>query len=107
MCIRDSYTYSWSPAGGTVQDPTSLCAGNYTVNITDANNCVITNTFVVTEPVALTLSFNKKDVLCNANCTGGVRAIVGGGTSPYSYTWTPVGSFVGANICLLYTSRCV
>ncbi|MBA4239658.1 MAG: hypothetical protein C0448_02940 [Sphingobacteriaceae bacterium] len=93
-----NYTYSWSPAGGTVQDPTGLCAGNYTVNITDANNCAITNTFVVTQPTTLTLSFNKKDVLCNANCTGGVRAVVGGGTSPYSYTWTPVGTFVGANI---------
>lgn len=92
------YTYSWSPAGGNVQDPTGLCANNYTVNITDANNCVITNTFVVTQPSSLTLTFNKKDVLCNANCTGGVRAVVGGGTSPYSYTWTPVGAFVGANI---------
>ncbi len=93
-----NYTYSWSPSGGAVQDPTGLCAGNYTVNISDANNCVITNTFVVTQPSSLTLNFNKKDVLCNANCSGGVRALVIGGTSPYSYTWTPVGAFVGANI---------
>lgn len=92
------YTYSWSPAGGTVEDPTNLCAGNYSVNITDANNCSVTNTFVITEPPALTLIFNKKDVLCNGGCTGAVRAVVGGGSSPYSYTWTPVGAFVGSNI---------
>ena len=91
------YSYVWSPAG-VGQDPTNLCAGNYTVNITDGNNCVTTNTYLVTEPAALTLSFNKKDVLCNAQCTGGVRAIVGGGTSPYTYTWTPSPPFAGANI---------
>lgn len=91
------YSYAWSPAG-IGQDPTNLCAGNYTVDITDGNGCVTTNTYLVTEPPALTLSFNKKDVLCNGQCTGGVRAVVGGGTSPYTYTWTPLAPFVGSNI---------
>jgi gliding motility-associated-like protein len=92
------YTYSWTPAGGTIEDPLNLCAGNYTVDVTDANNCVVTNTFVITQPATLTLSFNKKDVLCNSNCTGGVRAVVGGGASPYTYTWTPLGAFPGSNL---------
>lgn len=92
------YTYSWSPAGGSVQDPSSLCANNYSVTITDANACLVTNTFVITQPTPLTLSFNKKDVLCNGGCTGAVRAVVGGATTPYSYTWTPVGSFPGSNV---------
>ena len=92
------YTYSWSPAGGSVQDPTALCANNYSVDITDGNNCLITNTFVVIQPTALTLSFNKQDVLCNGICDGGVKAIVSGGTAPYSYTWTAAAPFVTANI---------
>jgi gliding motility-associated-like protein len=92
------YTYTWSPAGGNVEDPVNLCANNYSVDIADANGCIITNTFVINEPPALTLSFNKKDVLCNAGCTGGVRAVVGGGLSPYSYTWTPAAPFVGSNL---------
>jgi gliding motility-associated-like protein len=91
------YSFIWSPAG-LGEDPTNLCAGNYTVDVTDANNCVLTKTFVVAQPSALTLSFNKKDVLCNGQCTGGVRAIVGGGSSPYTYTWTPSLPFPGANI---------
>jgi gliding motility-associated-like protein len=91
------YSYVWSPAG-VGQDPTNLCAGTYTVNITDGNSCVTTNTYLVTEPPALTLSFNKKDVLCNGQCTGGVRAVVGGGASPYTYTWTPSPPFAGSNI---------
>lgn len=91
------YSYVWTPAGAG-QDPINLCAGVYTVNITDGNSCVTTNTYAITEPPALTLSFNKKDVLCNNQCTGGVRAVVGGGASPYTYTWTPSGTFVGSNI---------
>ncbi|MES2132497.1 MAG: gliding motility-associated C-terminal domain-containing protein [Bacteroidota bacterium] len=92
------YTYTWAPSGGSVQDPVNLCANNYSVTITDANSCITTNTFVITQPTPLTLSFNKKDVLCNGNCTGSVRAVVGGATLPYTYTWTPSGSFGGSNL---------
>ncbi len=92
------YNYTWTPSGGNVQDPTGLCAGNYSVAISDANNCLITNTFVITQPSTLTLNFNKKDVLCNGGCTGSVRAVVAGGTSPYTYTWTPLGTFSGSAI---------
>lgn len=91
------YSYSWSPAGSG-QDPTGLCANNYSCVVTDANGCTTTSTFVITEPIALSLSFNKKDVLCNGNCNGAVRAVVSGGTSPYVYTWTPAGTFPGSVI---------
>ena len=91
------YAYSWSPAGSG-EDPTGLCAGNYTVAITDANSCPATHSFVVNQPAPLTLNFNKRDVQCNGGCTGSVRAVVGGGTTPYTYIWTPVGSFAGSNI---------
>ena len=33
------YTYQWSPAGGTGQTATNLCAGNYTVTVTDSHGC--------------------------------------------------------------------
>ncbi|MDF2447761.1 MAG: hypothetical protein K0R26_265 [Bacteroidota bacterium] len=93
-----SYTYSWTPSGGTAEDPTALCAGNYSVTISDINNCFVTNTFVITQPPILTLNFNKKDVLCNGGCTGSVKALVSGGSAPYSYTWTPLGTFSGSNL---------
>lgn len=90
------YAYSWSPSGGSGQDPTNLCIGNYSVTVTDANSCVVNNTFVITQPTALSLSFNKKDVACNGTSTGAVRAVVSGGTSPYTYSWTPKAPFVGS-----------
>ncbi|MCK6641843.1 MAG: choice-of-anchor D domain-containing protein, partial [Bacteroidia bacterium] len=34
-----SYTYSWSPSGGTAATATGLAAGVYTVTVTDANSC--------------------------------------------------------------------
>lgn len=34
-----SYTYSWSPAGGTAATGSNLAGGNYVVTVTDGNNC--------------------------------------------------------------------
>lgn len=93
-----SYSYTWTPAGGNVEDPVNLCANTYSVVIEDGNNCVVTNTYVLIQPPALTLSFNKRDILCNGGCTGTVRAIVGGGALPYSFTWPATGSFPGSNL---------
>lgn len=90
------YSYTWTPSGGNVQDPNGLCANNYTVNLSDGNGCATTLTFAVTQPSTMTLTFNKKDVLCNGGCTGATRAIVTGGGGSYSYQWTPVGSFPGS-----------
>lgn len=92
------YSYTWTPAGGNAQNPSGLCANNYTVNMSDANGCPATATFVVTQPSTITLTFNKKDVLCNGGCTGGARVLVSGGTGPYTYSWTPVGAFGGSSV---------
>jgi gliding motility-associated-like protein len=51
------YTFNWSP-NGTGQNPSGLAAGTYTLTITDANNCIITETVVVgSSASALTASF--------------------------------------------------
>ena len=43
------YTYLWSNSANT-QDLNNLLAGTYSVTITDASNCVITNSFVLSQP---------------------------------------------------------
>lgn len=91
-----AYTYNWIPAGGVGQDPTNLCLGNYTVNISDANLCVVSNTFIITQPSSTTLTISKTDVLCNGNCTGTASVTAIGGTGPYTFSWTPVGAFPGS-----------
>jgi gliding motility-associated-like protein len=96
------YNYSWLPAlppitGQNTPTVTNLCANNYTLNITDLNLCPSQFTFAITQPVALTLTTTASNVLCNAACNGTINVSGGGGTAPITYTWLPVGLFVGSN----------
>jgi len=85
-----NYTYIWVPSGGNSASANNLSAGNYTVTVLDANNCVITATAALTEPPALTLTINNTPATCGAN-NGTASGIVNGGTGPYTYTWIPTG----------------
>lgn len=81
------YTYSWSPGGANTQDRTGLSAGTHTVTITDANGCTSTESFTLTAPPALTLSFNI-GYECNSsgNYVDASVTIVGSGGDPaYQY----------------------
>ncbi|HEX8270790.1 MAG TPA: HYR domain-containing protein, partial [Flavobacterium sp.] len=42
-----SYSYLWSPSGGTGATATGLTAGDYTVTITDASSCSIQKNFTI------------------------------------------------------------
>jgi gliding motility-associated-like protein len=90
------YNFNWLPAG-TGTAITSLCAGNYTVNITDANLCTATRTFVVTQPASITVNATQTNVLCNGSCNGAVTLTATGGSVPYTFTWSPVGTFTGSS----------
>ena len=65
-----SYTYSWSPSGGTAATANGLAAGTYLVTITDTNGCQTTQSFTITQaelvaaPTGVaTQSFNPGDTL--------------------------------------------
>jgi len=81
------YTYLWSN-GQTTEDVDSLSAGSYSVQVTNANNCVSTFNFAVTQPQQpLTLSLTQVNVSCFGNSTGSINLSVSGGTPIYSYQW--------------------
>ena len=61
----------------------NLGAGEYTVNITDVNNCQFTSTFTITESAGLTLNFEVTDVTCPGFSDGYVDVIITGGVPPY------------------------
>ena len=46
------FTFSWSPTGGTTALATGLCAGIYTITVTDQNGCVRNDTAIVLQPAA-------------------------------------------------------
>lgn len=82
-----NYNYVWS-SGFTSQDISSLIAGNYTVTVTDANNCVSDLTINVQQPAApLTISSVLTDATCFGLPTGAIDVTINGGTAPFTYFW--------------------
>lgn len=82
-----TYTYAWSPAGGTGQTGTGLSGGvTYTVTVTDGNGCVGTATVTLTNPTAITVTTSATDATCG-NSDGSLTAVGSGGTGSLTYSW--------------------
>ncbi len=83
------YTYDWYSITGdsiiTVTD--SLAAGDYSVTITDFNDCFNIEYFTITEPNPLVISTNQTNVTCYGFCDGYASLNLTGGTGPYIYVW--------------------
>ena len=73
-----AHDYQWS-TGANTSMISSLTAGVYDVTITDANNCLLAEQFIITEPSQLQVS-----VTMNQNQLIGV---VSGGSPSYTYEW--------------------
>ena len=87
-----SYTYSWSPSGGTATTASGLSAGSYTCTITDNEGTQITKNFTVTQPTTLTSSISTQtNVSCNGGSNGSATVSVSGRTAGYTYAWSPSG----------------
>lgn len=82
-----TYTYLWTPSGGTASEASGLTAGIYTVTATDTNSCTITKTITITEPDFLSANITVADVTCYNGNNGSAAATIAGGTAPYTYLW--------------------
>ncbi|MDC1189100.1 SprB repeat-containing protein, partial [Flavobacteriales bacterium] len=83
------YTYSWNdPLNQTDSTATGLCAGNYTVNITDFNGCTDTSYVIIRDTSNFITSIvDTNMVSCNMMCNGSALARAENGVQPYSFTW--------------------
>ena len=90
----DPYTYLWSNSF-TTNNLTSLCAGNYTINITDNNGCTLTDNTVITEPSAIIINL---DSYTNVSLYGGndgeLFTTTYGGTTNFTYQWSGPAGFI-------------
>ena len=75
------YTYSWIPVGGTGSSSLTLCPGNDTVIITDANGCLDTAAVIINFLQAPIASITGNDSICSGQTT--ILTASGGGT----YNW--------------------
>lgn len=80
------YTYLWSN-GGTSASITNLTPGTYSVQITDANGCVVNESAVITQPTVISNTLKVKNVSCNGGNDATIEVIPSGGTAPYTYLW--------------------
>jgi len=81
------YTYLWSNGGGTSASATNMCAGTYTITVTDLKGCKATSTVTITEPAALIANSVGTPTSCNGICNGTATVTSSGGTSGYTYLW--------------------
>ncbi|NND77666.1 MAG: hypothetical protein HKN39_05740 [Flavobacteriales bacterium] len=103
------YTYDWADLPGNMdpQDRSGLCAGPYTVVVSDLNGCTITMDFNLTQPSPLEITLDSPTFIggTNINCvgdsTGAIIGIITGGVTIDTLYWTLDGSSYPAGAGLL------
>ncbi|MEO1217995.1 MAG: ThuA domain-containing protein [Bacteroidota bacterium] len=82
------YTYSWDN-GANMSVISPLDTGKYVLTLTDANNCLVTDSLTISQPDSLTVTASVQTIIsCFGANDGAVTSAVSGGTAPYTYSWT-------------------
>jgi len=82
------YLVQWSN-GASTEDISGLSQGTYSVTVTDANQCVVTESFTVgnnTGTLAVSINSLQNETCGSSN--GSIDISVSGGALPYSYQWS-------------------
>ncbi|HXB13822.1 MAG TPA: SprB repeat-containing protein, partial [Bacteroidia bacterium] len=116
------YTYSWTPNVGTTSTVSNLKAGSYQLTVYDSAGC---NSILVTitQPAPLVVIAPNTPIECFGANSGTATAAAVGGTTPYTYLWSPSGitsanatdlsagcytvTVTDANGCNATTSTCI
>ena len=84
------YQFDWEdnsiPPG--VQTAMNLCAGSYTVTVTDDNGCAQINQVVANGATPIVLQFNSSPPSCAGAQNGSIYTQISGGTLPFQYMWS-------------------
>ncbi len=63
-------------------------AGNYALTITDANNCIFSESYIIDQPELLATDAVLVAASCNGLNNGAIDLNTTGGTTPYTYLWS-------------------
>lgn len=87
------FTYNWNPGSLTTGTINGISAAVYSGTVTDVNGCKALGVINVTQPNILLLNISQPDTICYGRFTQ-IYAAAGGGTTPYTYSWTTPGSVI-------------
>jgi hypothetical protein len=91
------YTFAWTPTGsGQAPIVSPSTTTTYQVRVGDRTGTFVTAEVTVTVNTGLTVVSTRDNI--TAGDQVGLRAIITGGTPPYTYSWTPVESLSDPSI---------
>jgi gliding motility-associated-like protein len=85
---------NWLPGGQGDSLITGLCAGSYTIEVTDTSNCKVLANYNISAPAAFDLVFASVTNTTCENTNDGALKVLAVGSSSYSYNWTGPDTFV-------------
>jgi len=100
------YSYAWSTSQAGVK-VTDMCAGVFTVTITDFNNLTKVITDTIGQPDSLSISFAITNPSAFGKCDGSAVATVSGGTPDYKYIWNDGGNGLPPTTSATIKDKCV
>lgn len=80
------YSILWNNSS-TDSNLTSLSSGSYTVVVSDANGCSVSDSFTVSEPTAIQITLDSTEVAACGHANGSAYISVSGGSGVYSVLW--------------------
>ena len=80
------FTYIWNPGGIIAEDPTSLCADDYIIEVTDALGCKSYEEATLVDPSEIIATASVTPTYCGL-CNGGVSISITGGSGVYTILW--------------------
>lgn len=96
------YSYNWS--NGTQTPTVEVENGNYTVIITDANNCSVTDNFTIVLPESIVIvptpstSSAGYNLTCHDGSDGEISLGIFGGSGNFTASWTGPNGYTSADI---------
>jgi len=99
------YSYSWASPTNILPN---LCAGNYSVTVTDDHGCTTSEDYVINEPPQLVInSVTSTNLTCYQSNDGTITVDAAGGTGNLTYVWSDMGNGPSSRTGLNAGNYCV
>ena len=94
------FTYSWALSTATVPSLSNLCSGTQTIIVTDVLGCIATQTYALTNPLALIVTPAITTASCGVS-NGSIDATTVSGVGPFTYNWLPPVSVASSTLSIV------